>query len=111
MGLYSLRELAGVIKKNPYKPFRTYVFCSTEGATCIHNFETILKILHLTMQSHEKGYDNIVHDCFSEHIEYDFVLNHTIEKTITGKRIAKPDSQSSTKIGILLQLEAISVGY
>ena len=64
------------------------------------------------MQSHEKNYDNIVQDCFSKHIAYAFVLNHTIEKTITGRRIAKSDdSECSTKIGILLQLEAIGVRY
>ena len=42
---------------------------------------------------------------------YDSILNHTKEKTITRRRIAKPDSESFTKIGILLQLEAIGVGY
>ena len=58
--LDSLRELAGVIKRSPYKPFDTCMFYSSEGTTCIDNSETILKILHLTMQSHEKCYDNIV---------------------------------------------------
>ena len=59
----------------------------------------------------EKAYDNIVYDCFSEYIAYDYVLKHTIEKAIIERRIAKPDLESSTKIGILLQLEAIGVGY
>ena len=63
-GIKSLRDLVGVIKRIPYKPFGTYMFCSIEGAMCIDHSETILKILHLTMQSHEKGYDNIVKDCF-----------------------------------------------
>ena len=59
-GLDSLGDLARVIKRIQYKPFDTYMFCSSEGAAWIDNFETILNILHLTNQSHEKGYDNIV---------------------------------------------------
>ena len=107
-GLDSPSELA-VIKRSPYKPFGTFMFCSSEGAACIDNSETILKILHLTMKSYEKCYDNIIQDCFSEHIAYDSVLNHTMEKIITGRRIAKSDSESSTKIEISLQLKAIGV--
>eukprot|EP00253_Pinus_taeda_P018531 PITA_18531 len=106
----SLRESDGAIKRSPYKPFGTYMFCSVEGAACIDNSETVLKILHLTMQSHEKPYDNIVQDCFKEHVEYGSVLKHVIEKSISGKRSAKCDSESSYKMGISLQLEAIGIG-
>jgi len=108
-GPESLREL-GVIKRSPYRPFGTYMFCSGEGAACIDNSETVLKILHLTMQSYEKPYDNIVQDFLSEHVEYGSVLNHVIEKSISGRRSAKPDSESSDKMGLSLQLEAIGVG-
>ena len=87
------------------------MFCSNKGTHVIDNYEIILKILHLTMQSHEKCYDNIVHDCFSEPIAYDYVLNHSKENTITRRGIEKPNSESSTKIGILLYLEAIGIGY
>jgi len=108
-GLDSLKEFDGVIKRSPYRPFGTYMFCSSEGAACIDNSETVLMILHLTMQRHEKLYDNMVQDCFSEHIEYGSVLNHVIEKSISGRRTAKPDSESSYKMGISLQMEAIGV--
>ena len=77
-------------------------FVQARAQSRIDHSKTILNIIHLTMQSHEKGYDNIVQDYFSEHITYDYVLNHTIENTITGRRIAKPNSESSTKTGILL---------
>ena len=46
--LDSPRELAGVTKRGPYKPFSTYMFCSSEGTMCIDNSEIILKIFHLT---------------------------------------------------------------
>eukprot|EP00253_Pinus_taeda_P028574 PITA_28574 len=109
-GLDSLRELDGVIKRSPYRPFGTYMFCSSEGAACIDNSETVLKILHLTLQSYGKSYDTIVQDCFSEHKEYGSVLNHVVEMCISGKITAKPDSESSYKMGISLQLEALGVG-
>jgi hypothetical protein len=86
------------------------MFCSGEGAACIDNSEIVMKILHLTMQSHEKPYENIVQGCFSEHIEYGSVLNHVIEKSISGRRTEKPDSESSYEMGMSLQLEAIGVG-
>jgi len=109
-GFDSGRELNGVIKRSPYRPFGTYMFCSSEGATCIDNSQTILKMFHLTMQSHDKPYDMILQDCFSEHTGYGSVLKHVIEKSITGRRIANPDSESSNDMGISLQLEAIGVG-
>lgn len=59
-GLDSPRELDGVIKRSPYMPFGTYMFCLGEGATCIDNSKIVLKMLHLTMQMHENPYDNIV---------------------------------------------------
>jgi len=58
--LDSPHELDGITKRSPYGPFGTYLFCSSKGAACIDNFETVLKILHLKMQGHEKPCDNIV---------------------------------------------------
>ena len=111
-GRGSPRELDMVAKRSPYKPFGTYMFCSSEGTACIDNSETILNILHLTMQSQEEPYDNIEQDCFSEHIGYGSVLNHVLEKSITGSRTAKPNSESSrTMIGISLQWEAIGLQH
>jgi hypothetical protein len=108
--LDSQKKLDGIIKRSPYKPFGTYMFCSSEGAACIENSEIVLKMLHLTMQSHEKLSNEIVHDCFSEHIGYGSVLKHVIEKSIVGKRIANPGSESSYERGISLQLQGIGVG-
>eukprot|EP00253_Pinus_taeda_P034624 PITA_34624 len=105
-----LRELDGVTERSPYRPFGTYMFFSSEGAACIDNSGAVLKMLHLTMQRHEKPDDNIVHDCLSEHIEYGAVLRHVIEKSISGERVAKPDSESSYKMGMSLQLQAIGIG-
>ena len=49
--LDSLMESDEVVKRSPYMPFGTYMFCSINGATCIENSETVLKMLHWTMQS------------------------------------------------------------
>jgi len=46
--LHSIRGLDGVINVSPYKPFGAYMFCSSNGAACIVNSETVLKMLHLT---------------------------------------------------------------
>jgi len=104
------RGSEGVIKRSPYKPFGTYMFCSSHGAACIHNSETVLMMLHLTMQSPDKLSDDMVQDWFSEHIGYGSVLKHVIENSISGKRFANRDSKSSYEMGISLQLEAIGVG-
>eukprot|EP00253_Pinus_taeda_P019332 PITA_19332 len=109
-GVDSRNELDGLIKRSPYRPFGTYMFCSGEGAACIDNSKTVLKILHLTMQSHEKPSDTIVQDCFSEHIGYGSVLERVIKKSTSRRRSPKLDLESSYKMGISLQLEGIGVG-
>jgi len=96
--------------RNPYRPFGTYMFCSSNGAACIEDSETVLKMLHSTMQRQEASSGEIIQDCFSEHIGYGSVLKHVIEKFISGRRIANPDSDSFYEMGISLQLEAIGVG-
>ena len=98
------------MKRSPYRPFGTYMFCSSEGAACIENSEIVLKMFHLTMLSNEKPSNEILQDCLAEHMRYDSVLKHVIEKSISGERSAKPDSESFYKMGISLQLEAIGVG-
>eukprot|EP00253_Pinus_taeda_P024863 PITA_24863 len=107
---YALTIANYELDSSPYRPFGTYMFCSSEGAACIDNSEIVMKMLHLTMQSHEKPYDNIVMDCLSEHVEYGSALKHAIEKSISGENFAEPDSESSYKMGMSLQLEAIGVG-
>jgi enhanced disease susceptibility 1 protein len=100
----------GVTKRSPYKPVGTYMFCSIHGTTCIDNSDTVLKMLHLTMLSHEKLSDNTVEDCFLENIGYGLVLKRVIENSISGRIFAKPDSEISYNMGISVQLEAIGVG-
>ena len=62
--LDSLMESDEAVKRSPYMPFGTYMFCSINGATCIENSETVLKMLHWTMQSQETSLDEIVHVLF-----------------------------------------------
>ena len=62
------------------------------------------------MQSTQNAHDNIVQACFQEHICYGSVLRHAIEKSISGRKSGTSDTESSYKMGISLQLEAIGVG-
>jgi hypothetical protein len=62
------------------------------------------------MQSQETSSDNIVQDCLLEHIRYGSVLEHVIQNSICGRRIANSNSESSYERGISLELEAIGIG-
>eukprot|EP00253_Pinus_taeda_P020536 PITA_20536 len=100
-----------ITQRSPYRPVGTYMFCSSRGAACIENSNTVLKMLHLTMQSHEKPWDTTEEDCFSEHIMYASVLKHVIENSKNGRKFAfNPDSELSYDMGISVQLEATAVG-
>ena len=76
--LDSLMELNEAVKRSPYMPFGTYMFFSINGATCIENSETVLKMLHWTMQSQETSLDEIVHEFLLEHKIYGYVLKDVI---------------------------------
>eukprot|EP00253_Pinus_taeda_P012752 PITA_12752 len=100
-----------ITKRSSYRPVGTYMFCSSRGAACIGNSDTVLKMLHLTMQSHEKPWDIGVEDCFSEHIVYASVLKHVIENSKNRRNFAfNPDPEFSYDRGISVQLEATGVG-
>nr|ABR16688.1 unknown [Picea sitchensis] len=99
-----------VSPSSPYRPFGTYMFCSSNGAACIENAQTVLEMLHLTMQSQHTSFDEIVQACLLEHIRYDSVLEEVRQNSIRGIRIAKSNSESSYEMGISSQLEAIGVG-
>ena len=85
--LDSLMESNEAVKRSPYMPFGTYMFFSINGATCIENSETVLKMLHWTMQSQETSSDEIVHDCLLEHKRYGSVLKDVIRKSTKGTRL------------------------
>nr|ABR16032.1 unknown [Picea sitchensis] len=99
-----------VSPSSPYRPFGTYMFCSSNGAACIENAQTVLEMLHLTMQSQHTSFEEIAQACILEHIRYDSVLEEGRQNSIRGIRIAKSNSESSYEIGISSQLEAIGVG-
>eukprot|EP00253_Pinus_taeda_P019821 PITA_19821 len=100
-----------ITKRSPYRPVGTYMFCSSDGAACVDNSDTVLKMLHLTMQSHENPSNITVEDCFSEHIVYASVLKPVIENSKIGRKFAfNPDSEFSYDMGISVQLEATGVG-
>eukprot|EP00253_Pinus_taeda_P032539 PITA_32539 len=100
-----------VSPSTPYRPFGTYMLCSSNGAACIQNTQTVLEMLSLTMPSQQTSFDEIVQACLSEHIRYDSVLEEVLQNSIRGIRsIENSNSESPYEMGILLQLEAIGVG-
>ena len=100
-----------VSPSSPYRPFGTYMLCSSNGVACIQNAQTVLEILSLTMRSQQTSFDEIVQACLSEHIRYDSVLEEVLQNSIRGIRsIENSNSESPYKMGILLQLEAIGIG-
>jgi len=107
--LDSLRESDGIVTKSPYRPFGTYLFCSSNGATCIENPETVLTMLHWTIQSQETSLDEIVQDCLLEHMRYGSFLKNVKQNSIRGRRLVYSNLESSYDMRISLQLEAIGV--
>uniref|UniRef100_A0A0C9RJE4 TSA: Wollemia nobilis Ref_Wollemi_Transcript_14734_2090 transcribed RNA sequence n=1 Tax=Wollemia nobilis TaxID=56998 RepID=A0A0C9RJE4_9CONI len=97
--------------RSPYRPFGTYMFCSSYGAACVEDSEAALKMLHFTMQSKEdKSFDEIAGACISDHTGYGNMLEHITEFLLNTRRIANPISDSPFEMGIALQLEAMGVG-
>eukprot|EP00253_Pinus_taeda_P031285 PITA_31285 len=99
-----------VSPSSPYRSFGTYMFCSSNGAACVENAQTVLEMLRLTMQSQQTSFEEIVQACVSEHIRYDSALEEVMQNSIIGIRIASSSSESSYEMGISSQLEAIGVG-
>eukprot|EP00253_Pinus_taeda_P027873 PITA_27873 len=100
-----------VSPSSPYKPFGTYMLCSSNGAPCIQNAQKVLEMLSLTMPSQQTSFDEIVQACLSEHIRYDSVLKEVLQNSIRGIRsIENSNSEFPYEMGNLFQLEAIGVG-
>uniref|UniRef100_A0A0C9QPJ0 TSA: Wollemia nobilis Ref_Wollemi_Transcript_14737_2268 transcribed RNA sequence n=1 Tax=Wollemia nobilis TaxID=56998 RepID=A0A0C9QPJ0_9CONI len=96
--------------RSPYRPFGTYMFCSSYGAACVEDSEAALKMLHFTMQSKEdKSFDEIAGACISEHTDYGDMLKHITEDLFNTRKIQNPLSDSSFEMGIELQLKAMGV--
>lgn len=96
-----------------YRPFGTYMFCSTDGAVCIGDPEAVMKMLHFTMQCNEgKTLDEIASFCILEHTDYgnmlECITEHLFDTITMG--ITNPISGSSYEMGIALQLEAMGIG-
>eukprot|EP01018_Ginkgo_biloba_P007342 Gb_37859 [translate_table: standard] len=109
-GAETIKEPDGVIKRSPYRPFGTYMFCSNNGAVCVENSEAALKMLHFTMQSQGKPSDEFAGPCILEHTAYGSLLDHISENLINMRRVMNSFPESSYEIGIALEMEAIGVG-
>ncbi|GLJ28544.1 hypothetical protein SUGI_0561650 [Cryptomeria japonica] len=95
--------------RSPFVPFGTYMFCSTHGAACIEGSEAVLKMLHLTMRSHEGiPDDQTAHVCISEHTDYGRMLEVITEELLNASQIANFVA-NSFELGIALELDAMGV--
>ncbi|XP_057826071.2 protein EDS1B [Cryptomeria japonica] len=93
--------------RSPYRPFGTYMFCSTQGAACIDDSEAVLKMLHFTMQG--MPFDQLAGTCASDHIGYSHVLEVITKSLLNAMSIAN-FAADSFEMGIALELEAMGVG-
>ncbi|GLJ44995.1 hypothetical protein SUGI_0947200 [Cryptomeria japonica] len=99
------------VLRSPYRPFGSYMFCSTQGAACIEDREVVLKMLYFIMQSTEENcVDRVAGSCISYHTGYGQMLENITECLFNETNIANPISNSSFEMGIALQMEAIGVG-
>ncbi|XP_059077754.1 protein EDS1 isoform X1 [Cryptomeria japonica] len=96
-------------ESSAYKPFGTYMFCSTYGAACIEDSQAALEMLILTLQSIEENgiqeENDIAGLLISKHKNYGDMLDHVI-KSGYSTRTANIVSESSIEMGLVLQLES-----
>ncbi|XP_057826072.2 lipase-like PAD4 [Cryptomeria japonica] len=93
--------------RSPYKPFGTYMFCSSQGAACIDDSEAVLKMLHFSMQ--EMPFDQLAGTCVSDHTGYGQILE-TISKDLLNAMPNAKVAADAFEMGIALELEAMGVG-
>ncbi|GLJ28868.1 hypothetical protein SUGI_0568990 [Cryptomeria japonica] len=94
-------------QRSPYRPFGTYMFCSTQGAACIDDSEAVLKMLHFTVQGMPS--DQLADTCASDHTGYGQMLEDVNKKLLNATPIAN-FATDSFEMGIALELEAMGVG-
>lgn len=95
-------------KKTSYWPFGTYVFCSEEGAICLENVASIVKMLHLLCST------NYPRRSVEDHFKYrDYIeklhLGFLKRREFKGADIEKGLSESSFEAGVSLALESSGI--
>ncbi|XP_057867959.2 lipase-like PAD4 isoform X1 [Cryptomeria japonica] len=105
---YSYRGESGY--RSPYRPFGTYMFCSTNSAACIEDPEAVWKMFHFNMHNTEKE-SFVVGACVTEHLGYCQMLEHVTEHSLSNAvKVGNFISDSSFEMGTAMELEAIGVG-
>lgn len=81
-----------VSPQGPYRPFGTYMLCSSNGAACVDNAKTVLELLPLTTQNQQTSFEEIVQACLLEHPRYGPVLVDVMRNSLRGISIMNSES-------------------
>ncbi|XP_074573527.1 lipase-like PAD4 [Curcuma longa] len=90
-----------------YRPFGNYALCSTEGAVCISDPLTVLKMLQLTFMTGDAS-----SSIEEQHISYGDLVSKLSENLQFKKRLHSEEyeTKSNYSVGVSLALEASGIG-
>ncbi|XP_074592513.1 lipase-like PAD4 [Curcuma longa] len=105
-----IREASAAEQKHhmgPYRPFGNYAFCSTEGAVCISDPVTVLKMLHLAFITGDAS-----SSIEEQHVSYGDLISMISENRQFKKRLdfEEYETKSNYSMGVSLALEASGIG-
>ncbi|WOL02354.1 hypothetical protein Cni_G11073 [Canna indica] len=93
---------------SPYRPFGNYALCSAEGAVCIDDPRTVVKMLHLTFVTGDaSGCIEEAHICYGDLVEK--MLQNSQSKR-TMRQFEEEEPKSNYCAGVSLALEASGIG-
>ncbi|GLJ06445.1 hypothetical protein SUGI_0039320 [Cryptomeria japonica] len=92
---------------SPYRPFGTYMLCSTQGAVSVEDSEAALKMLYFTMQGMHSC--QLAGTCALYHTGYRQILE-AITKDLLNVRPITDIDRDSFEMGIVLESEAMAIG-
>jgi len=88
--------------QSSYKPFGSYLFCSREGAVCIDNPTSVIRLLHLTLMS------CLWNSSIEEHLAYGDCIP-IISNQFLKRSLKQGVQNSSYEAGISMALEALGM--
>ncbi|KAL3721352.1 hypothetical protein ACJRO7_033790 [Eucalyptus globulus] len=99
----------GGAKNSLYWPLGSYLFCSEEGAICLDNATSVVKMMHLMLEkvSPASSFEDHL-ECFQDHLKYSYYttrLSLQFRKRINISGL----SESSYEAGVSLALQSSGI--
>lgn len=89
--------------QSSYRPFGSYLFCSREGAVCIDNPTSVIRLLHLTLMS------CLWNSSIEEHLAYGDCIPIISNQFLKRRSLKQGVQNSSYEAGISMALEALGM--